>query len=112
MAHSSSYLSILNSSLLLGVTEEEGFRISIARALGATDGHEENVSIFLSPGGRYHLTLLYDVISAQLNVDANRNRFRLAMEVGTNRRYQLNSIAPCHFIRLDRPEGGSRRGGS
>jgi serine/threonine-protein kinase HipA len=76
--------------------------------LGATDGHAKNFSIFLSPGGRYHLTPLYDVISAQPNVDAGQirhNRFRLAMEVGTNRHYQINSIAPRHFIQTAKKAG-------
>jgi serine/threonine-protein kinase HipA len=38
--------------------------------LGATDGHAKNFSIFLLPGGRFRLTPLYDVMSAQPNVDA------------------------------------------
>ncbi|WFU85618.1 HipA domain-containing protein [Bradyrhizobium sp. CIAT3101] len=32
--------------------------------MGATDGHAKNFSIFLAPGGRYHLTPLYDVLTA------------------------------------------------
>jgi serine/threonine-protein kinase HipA len=38
--------------------------------LGATDGHAKNFSVFLLPGGRYHMTPLYDVISAQPSVDS------------------------------------------
>jgi serine/threonine-protein kinase HipA len=69
--------------------------------LGATDGHAKNFSVFLSPGGRYHITPLYDVISAQPSVDANQirhNQFRLAMAVGDNRHYIMKTIAARHFI--------------
>ena len=40
--------------------------------MGATDGHAKNFSIFLSPGGRFHMTPLYDVISAQPSVDSKQ----------------------------------------
>ena len=49
--------------------------------LGAIDGHAKNFSVFLSPGCRYRMTPLYDVVSAQPNVEAReirRNQFRLA----------------------------------
>lgn len=69
--------------------------------LGATDGHAKNFSIFLLPGGRYHITPLYDVISAQPSVDAKQirhNQFRLAMAIGDNRHYIMKTIATRHFI--------------
>lgn len=69
--------------------------------LGATDGHAKNFSVFLHPGGRYHMTPLYDVISAQPSVDAKQirhNQFRLAMAVGDNRHYIMKTIAGRHFI--------------
>ena len=69
--------------------------------MGATDGHAKNFSVFLSPGGRYRMTPLYDVISAQPSVDAGQirqNSFRLAMAVGDNRHYRINTIAPRHFL--------------
>jgi serine/threonine-protein kinase HipA len=69
--------------------------------LGATDGHAKNFSIFLSPGGRYRMTPLYGVISAQPSVDAGEirpNKFRLAMAVGNRRHYRINTIAARHFI--------------
>ncbi len=69
--------------------------------LGATDGHAKNFSIYLNPGGRFHLTPLYDVMSAQPNVDAGEikwNRMKLAMAVGDNRHYVINTIAPRHFL--------------
>ena len=69
--------------------------------MGATDGHAKNFSVFLYPGGRYQMTPLYDVISAQPSVDAGQirqNSFRVAMAVGDNRHYRINSIAPRHFL--------------
>jgi serine/threonine-protein kinase HipA len=69
--------------------------------LGATDGHAKNFSLFLGPGGRFRLTPLYDVLSAQPSLDANqiqRRKFKLAMSVGKNRHTALNEILPRHFI--------------
>ena len=40
--------------------------------MGATDGHAKNFSVFLRPGGRFRLTPLYDVISAQPSVDSKQ----------------------------------------
>ena len=68
--------------------------------LGATDGHAKNFSIFLGPGGRFNLTPLYDVMSAQPAVDAGqirRNGFRLALAVGDKRHYVMSGILPRHF---------------
>lgn len=68
--------------------------------LGATDGHAKNFSIYLYPGGRFRLTPLYDIMSAQPNVDAGQIRhgkMKLAMAVGQRRHYVVNSIAPRHF---------------
>src|SRR3954468_9007151 len=69
--------------------------------LGATDGHAKNFSIFLLPGGRFRMTPLYDVMSTQPNVDAGEirhNRMKLAMAVGDNRHYTIDSIVPRHFL--------------
>lgn len=69
--------------------------------IGATDGHAKNFSIFLSPGGRFHMTPLYDVISAQPSVDSKEilwKQFRLAMAFGTKPNYQIRQIAPRHFF--------------
>src|SRR5215471_18728836 len=69
--------------------------------IGATDGHAKNFSIFLSPGGRFRLTPLYDVISAQPSVDSKQilwRQFRLAMAFGTKPHYQIRQIAPRHFL--------------
>jgi serine/threonine-protein kinase HipA len=69
--------------------------------LGATDGHAKNFSVYLAPGGRFRLTPLYDVMSAQPAVDAGhirRNRMKLAMAIGRNRHYGVYAIAPRHFL--------------
>jgi serine/threonine-protein kinase HipA len=69
--------------------------------LGAVDGHAKNFSIFLRPGARFNLTPLYDVMSAQPAVEAGqlrKNKFKLAMAVGTGRHYAIDMIAPRHFV--------------
>jgi serine/threonine-protein kinase HipA len=69
--------------------------------LGATDGHAKNFSIFLSPGGGFRLTPLYDVVSAEPSVAARQlrqNQMKLAMAVGDNRHYLANNVAPRHFV--------------
>lgn len=68
--------------------------------IGATDGHAKNFSIQHRPSGRFALAPLYDVISAQPIVDAgrlSRNRYKLAMSVGDNNRYQIEQISRRHF---------------
>ena len=69
--------------------------------MGATDGHAKNFSIFLSPGGRFRMTPLYDVISAQPSVDSKQilwRQFRLAMAFGAKLHYPIRQIAPRHFF--------------
>lgn len=69
--------------------------------LGATDGHAKNFSIFLSPGGGFRMTPLYDVLSAQPSLDAGqipRKKFKLAMAAGKNNHYAVHDIAPRHFL--------------
>ena len=69
--------------------------------LGATDGHAKNFSLFIHPGGGFRLTPLYDVMSAQPTLDANqipRKKMRLAMSVGDNRHYLIDTIMPRHFV--------------
>jgi len=68
--------------------------------IGATDGHAKNFSIQLRPSGRFVLAPLYDIISAQPIVDGGRithNRYKLAMSVGDNNRYQIMRISKRHF---------------
>ena len=69
--------------------------------LGATDGHAKNFSVRISPGGRFRLTPLYDVMSAQPNYDTKqirRNQMKLAMAVGRGRHYVIDQIVPRHFV--------------
>ncbi|WP_432289470.1 type II toxin-antitoxin system HipA family toxin (plasmid) [Aminobacter sp. BA135] len=69
--------------------------------LGATDGHAKNFSIFLGPGGRFRMTPLYDVLTAQPSLDqgqVSRKKFKLAMSVGKNHHYAIHDIVPRHFM--------------
>lgn len=69
--------------------------------LGATDGHAKNFSITLGPGGRFRLTPLYDVLTAQPSLDAGQiqqKKFKLAMSAGKNRHYPVDRIMPRHFL--------------
>lgn len=76
--------------------------------IGATDGHAKNFSIFLGPGGSYHLTPLYDVLSAQPSLDAKqieRKHMKLSMSVGTNRHYRVGEIRGRHFLQTGKAAG-------
>lgn len=69
--------------------------------LGAIDGHAKNFSIFLRPGARFRLAPLYDVMSAQPNMDASqirRNQMKLALAVGNNRHSVVYNVMPRHFL--------------
>lgn len=69
--------------------------------IGATDGHAKNVSVFLGPGGRFHLTPFYDVLTAQPSLDRRqieRKQMKLAMSVGESRHYRIDEIKGRHFI--------------
>ncbi len=69
--------------------------------IGATDGHAKNFSIRLAQGGRFRMTPLYDVLSAQPSVDSGqirRNKMKLAMSVGEKNRFVIDRITPRHFI--------------
>ncbi|MDE0531116.1 MAG: type II toxin-antitoxin system HipA family toxin [Albidovulum sp.] len=80
--------------------------------LGATDGHAKNFSIFLQPGGRFRLTPLYDVMSAQPARDAGqlqKNKTKLALAVGDRRHYVIDSILPRHFIQTAQRNGVPER---
>lgn len=79
--------------------------------IGATDGHAKNFSVFLHPGGGYSMTPLYDVMTAQPSLAAGQieaRQMRLAMSVGTNRHYRIDTIAPRHFIQTAEKAGLSR----
>lgn len=69
--------------------------------LGATDGHAKNFSLRLAPGGRFQMTPLYDIISTQPSLDAKQvteKQMKLAMAIGDNRHYHVNTVLGRHFV--------------
>jgi len=107
-----SIASILN--LLKGSDDPETDRRNFMKAqivfwlLCAIDGHAKNFSVFLSPGGRFHMTPLYDIMSAQPAVDAGQirhNKMKLALAVGKNNHYAVDAILPRHFIQTGEAAG-------
>ncbi|WP_242201520.1 type II toxin-antitoxin system HipA family toxin [Sphingomonas hankookensis] len=102
------------AKLLEGSDDPNGDRLTFLKAqmlfwlIGATDGHAKNFSIFLSPGGRFRLTPLYDVLSAQPSLAAHQigcNQFKLAMAVGTSRKYRIGDLHGRHFVETGRAAG-------
>jgi serine/threonine-protein kinase HipA len=76
--------------------------------IGATDGHAKNFSIFLGPGGRYSLTPLYDVLTAQPSLDGGqiqRKQFKLAMSVGRKNHYRIAEVQGRHFVQTGEAAG-------
>jgi len=76
--------------------------------IGATDGHAKNFSVFLGPGGSYHLTPLYDLLTAQPSLIARqieRKQMRLAMAVGTSNHYRVDEIHGRHFVQTGEAAG-------
>jgi serine/threonine-protein kinase HipA len=76
--------------------------------IAATDGHAKNFSVFLGPQGRFHLTPLYDVLSAQPSFDARqieRKQMKLAMSVGRSRHYRIEEIQGRHFVQTAEAAG-------
>ncbi|KEY59574.1 type II toxin-antitoxin system HipA family toxin [Serratia sp. DD3] len=73
--------------------------------IAATDGHAKNFSIAIEPQGRYHLTPLYDVLSAWPVIGSDNNQIswqkcKLAMAVrGSSNYYQLYRIQRRHWIK-------------
>ncbi len=79
--------------------------------LGTTDGHAKNFSVFLSPRGRFRMTPLYDIISAQPSLDSKQmqwKHFRMAMAFGTKPHYQMRQIAPRHVFQTGERVGLGR----
>ena len=101
-------------SLLNGSDYAEDDRRAFMKAqiifwlMGATDGHAKNFSVFLTPSGRFRMTPLYDVLSAQTNFDASkmtRREYKLAMAVGQRRHYPIYRIFPRHFVQTAKSAG-------
>lgn len=100
--------------LLAGSDDPGGDRLTFLKAqmlfwlIGATDGHAKNFSIFLSPGGRFRLTPLYDVLTAQPSLAAGqieRRHYKLAMAVGASRKYRIGDLHGRHFVETGRAAG-------
>ena len=76
--------------------------------IGATDGHAKNFSIFMGRGGRFRLTPVYDVLTAQPSLvtrQIERKQMKLAMFVGNSRHYRLDAIKGRHFIQTTERAG-------
>ncbi len=80
--------------------------------IGATDGHAKNFSVFLSPGGSYRMTPLYDILTAQPALNARqieRKQMKMAMSVGNNRHYRFDQIHGRHFVQTAMRAGLSKK---
>lgn len=69
--------------------------------IGATDGHAKNFSVFLGPEGRFRLTPIYDVLTAQPSLDTkqiHKKQMKMAMFVGDSRHYVMEYIERRHFV--------------
>lgn len=83
--------------------------------LAATDGHAKNFSISIGPQGHYHLTPLYDVLSAWPLIGNGNNQMpwqkgKLAMAVrGSSNYYLLSRIQRRHWIKHGELTGLNKR---
>ena len=80
--------------------------------IGATDGHAKNFSVFLSPGGSYRMTPLYDILSAHPALNARqieRKQMKMAMSVGSSRHYRFDQIHGRHFVQTAMQAGLSKK---
>lgn len=80
--------------------------------MGAMDAHAKNFSVFLSPGGSYRMTPLYDIVTAQGALDAyqiERKQMKMAMSVGKRRHYRFDQIHGRHFVETAMRAGLSKK---
>lgn len=94
--------------LLLGSEKPFADRETFFRAqilfflLAAIDGHAKNFSLFLKPSGAYHLTPLYDIMSAHPLIRSKqlqKQKIKMAMALlGKNKHYLWHIIKKRHFI--------------
>lgn len=79
--------------------------------MAATDGHAKNFSIFLNRGGGFHMTPLYDVLSAWPIIGNGANQLsprkaKLSMALrGKNTHYHLHEINTRHWATLAQQSG-------
>ena len=105
-------LDVLRSSSQRELDRRNFYRAQILFwMLAATDGHAKNFSIFHEAGGGYHMTPLYDVMSAW-PVAGNgagklsSQRLKLAMAVhGANTHYRIGEIQRRHWNQMARSCG-------
>lgn len=94
--------------LLLGSTNPSENRDFFYRSqilfwlLAAIDGHAKNFSLFIEPEGKYHLTPLYDIMSAhpliaKKQLPAQKIKMAMALK-GKNHHYHWFNIQRRHFI--------------
>jgi len=94
-------------NLLLGSSSPIVDRDNFFRAqvmfwlLAAIDGHAKNFSVFIEPEGKYHLTPLYDIMSAYPLIakkQLQRQKIKMAMALkGENNHYHWHNIQRRHF---------------
>ena len=80
--------------------------------MGATDAHAKNFSVFLSPGGSYRMTPLYDIVTAQGALEARqieRKQMKMAMSVGNSRHYRFDQVHGRHFVQTAMRSGMSKK---
>ncbi len=79
--------------------------------LAAPDGHAKNFSIFLTQGGSYILTPLYDIMSAYPVIGNGKGKIppqklKMAMSViGKNKHYKWNDFSVQHWIETGKKAG-------
>ena len=69
--------------------------------LAAIDGHAKNFSVFIEPEGKYHLTPLYDIISAYplLGRKLQKQKIKMAMALkGESNHYHWHNVQRRHFL--------------
>lgn len=70
--------------------------------LAATDGHAKNFSLHIEPGGKYHLTPLYDIMSMYPLINSKQlheRKIKMAMALkGKNMHYHWHGIQRRHFL--------------
>jgi serine/threonine protein kinase HipA of HipAB toxin-antitoxin module len=110
-AYAQFILEVLTRALRACSTEQRLPLVNgLVALIGATDGHAKNFSIFLGPLGRFRLTPLYDILSAQPSLatgQIHKKQMRLAMFAGTNRHYVVDRIRGRHFTQTTERAGVS-----
>lgn len=80
--------------------------------IGATDGHAKNFSINILPGGRFRMSPLYDVLTAEPEYVASRIRrkdYKMAMRWGKSNNYKIADIRAHHIQETGLASGLSRK---